>query len=225
MEKIFFPILVVFAFFLSSFSFVWAKNEGTIPARLRERIREEVLEKIQERRELRKKKIAKIMDGEITAISGEVLTVKKGEKSYQVKIEEKTRLRRRFWGKSELSEFSVGDKVNIWGIWSETEEGAIVARMIRNLSIQKRYGVFFGTVKTKENSSLVITTLQRGEQTVFFTTETRFIDRKGSILTADEIKAGHKVRVRGLWDRTLSQITQVGEIKDFSLPPKPTITP
>jgi len=31
--------------------------------------------------------------------------------------------------------------------------------------------------------------------------------------------------VKGMWDKTNNTITEVTHVKDYSLPPKPTITP
>lgn len=229
-----FPFFL-FIGFLNNFFFPVLAQDSTLPARIRtrekiqaqtqeqiqEKIQEKIKERIQERTTL-KNKMAKILQGEITAISGTTLTVKKDDKSYTIKTDDNTRFRRHFWGKSKLSEFSVGDKVDVWGIWTDDSQTTILAKMIRNLSLQKRYGVFFGTVKSKETSSFVLTTLKRGEQTVYFDSNTKFINRKGEKIAYDEIKSGDRIGVRGLWDRTLSKITEVKEVKDFSLPEKPT---
>ncbi len=71
-------------------------------------------------------------------------------------------------GKSNLNEFSIGDEVNIIGKYINEEKTTIDAILIRNLSIQKRWGVFFGEVITKSANNFVIRTLQRGDLTVYF---------------------------------------------------------
>jgi len=77
----------------------------------------------------------------LTAISGTTLIVDREEKSYTVNTGTfdkcATQLRRRFWGKSELSEFSVGDVLNVMGYWTDDTKTAVNACYIRNISIQK----------------------------------------------------------------------------------------
>jgi len=161
-----------------------------------------------------------IANAKVTAKSDNSLTIEKDGKSYTVNFDSKTQLRRRFWGKSELDEFSVGNIVNVIGKWTDDTHTAINARLVRNISIQKRFGVFFGDVKSIVGAGWVMSTKSenRADQTVTVTSETRYENRRGESMTQAEVKAGHKVRVRGLWDRTLNTITEVTHVKDFSLP-------
>jgi hypothetical protein len=89
--------------------------------------------------------------------------------------------------------------------------------VIRNLSIQKRFGVFFGKVKTITDTGFVMTTIQRGEETVTIDTA-KLINRKGESIKFSDIQINHTVRVRGLWNSTGFTITETTEVKDFSLP-------
>lgn len=154
--------------------------------------------------------------GEITAINGNTLTIKTSDgKEYTVNISSSTVLRRKFGGKSEISEFSVGDKVNIVGKWSDDTKTILDARNIRNASIQKRWGVFFGEVTAKKSDNFVINT-KRGTETVFFG-NAKFVNIKQVAITYDDVAIGHRVRVKGTWDRKLNKIDDVSEVKDFSL--------
>lgn len=164
-----------------------------------------------------------IANAEVTAKSDNSLTIEKDGKSYIVNLDSKTQIRRRFWGKSELSEFSVGNMVNVIGKWTDDAHTAIDARLVRNISIQKRFGVFFGDIKSILGTGWVMSTKSenRADQTVTVTSETKFENRRGESMTQAEVKVGHKVRVRGLWDRTLNTITEVTHVKDFSLPVVP----
>jgi len=182
-------------------------------------IREKIQEKIQNIKEKFLGKRAKIINGEIIAIEGQTLTVAKDGHNYTVKINEKTRLRRHFWGKSSLAEFSVGDKVNVWGKWADEEKTTIDALMIRNLSVMKRWGVFFGKVETKGENTFVINSLKRDKQTVYFTNQTKFINRRQQPISYNDVKEGNQVRIKGVWDKTLNKIIEVEQVKDFSLPP------
>lgn len=150
------------------------------------------------------------------------LVVTKDSKNITINVSDKTQFRRRFWGKGTFDEIQVGDTVNVIGQWTDSSHTAINATLIRDLSIQKRAGVFFGTIKSISGSVWVMTTVNRGEQTVTVDSLTKLIDRKGQTINASDIKEGHRIRVRGLWDKTASTITQVTQVKDFDLPVKPT---
>lgn len=163
---------------------------------------------------------AAIGSGTITAKSDTTLTVEKDGKSYTVNLDSKTQFRRRFWGKSDLSEFSVGNTVNVIGLWTDDTHTAINATLVRNISIQKRFGVFFGDVKSLVANGWVMSTKSgdRADQTVTVSADTKFENRNGDTITKADVVVGHKVRVRGLWDKTLNTVTEVTQVKDFSLP-------
>lgn len=196
----------------------------------RKSVMEDMREKFQERTQTIRNFLgvgkAVIGSGKLTAKSDTTLTVEKDGKSYTVNFDQNTQLRRRFWGKAELAEFSVGNTVNVIGHWTDDTHTAINAKLIRNLSIQKRWGVFFGEVKSLLGSGWVMTTKSdnRADQTVTVTGTTQFKNRNGETITQADVKVGHKVRVRGLWDRSLHTVTEVSDVKDFSLPPVPTAT-
>lgn len=158
--------------------------------------------------------------------TGSIVVTKDG-KDITVNVSDKTQFRRRFWGKGTFDEIQVGDTVNVIGRWTDDTHTAINAVLIRDLSIQKRLGVFFGTVKSINSSVWVITTMKRGEQEVTVSGTTKFTNRKDETINASDVLVGHRVRVRGLWDKTKSTITEVSQVKDFDLPvkPAPTATP
>ena len=169
-----------------------------------------------------KSQVAKIIGGEITAISGTTLTVSKDGKIYTVNTDSNTHFQRHYWGKSSLDEYSVGNKVNVRGKFTDEAKTTILARMIRNLSIMKRHGVFHGDVTAKNSDNFVIDSKQRGSQTVFFTGTTKFVKRNETAMVYADLQVGHRVRVKGLWDKSLNEITEVTQVKDYNLPPKPT---
>jgi len=166
------------------------------------------------------------LTGKITEIGGNYIRISdnKDGKTYQVNITEKTQLRRHFGGKSSLSEFLVGDEVNVIGRYTDETKSTIEAALIRNKSIQKRWGVFFGEVLSKEGNVLMIKTLNRGEIKVYVGDSTKIINRREESVSLNNIEVGHRVRVKGVWDRMLSEIRETNEIKDFSLPPTPAKT-
>lgn len=167
---------------------------------------------------------AVIIGGTITAKSDTTLTVEKDGKSTTVNVGGDTQLRRRFWGKSTTAEFSVGNNVNVYGAWTDEAQTAINARLIRNISIQKRFGVFFGEVKSLLSNGWVMSTVseKRPDQTVTITSETKIENRKGETIGQNDVKVGHRVRVKGLWDNSSNTVTEVKQVKDFSLPIVPS---
>ena len=167
-----------------------------------------------------------LSNAKITAKTDATLTVEKDGKSYAVVFDDKTQLRRRFWGKSSLSEFSIGNIVNVVGRWTDDSKTTINAKVLRNISIQKRFGVFFGEVKSLLTSGWVMSTKSenRADQTVTVSSSTTLKNRKGETIVQSDIKVGDKVRVHGLWDRSANTVTEVKEVKDFNLPIVPTVT-
>lgn len=173
-------------------------------------------------------KRAHLVRGIISAISGTTLTVDKDGKSLTVLTGtfEKctTKLKRRFWGNSAISEMSVGDTVNIFGFWQDEARTTIEACLVRDLSIQKRFGVFIGEVKQLTGTGWVMSTLSasRPDQTVIVSSSTKFVNRKEEMIAQADIKVGHRVRVKGLWNRETNTVTEVIHVKDYSLPTPPT---
>ncbi len=156
---------------------------------------------------------------------GKTLVVTTDTGDITVNITDKTQLRRRFWGKSNLSEFSVGDKLNIIGSWHDDTKTVIDAVLIRNTSIQRRWGIFFGDILSKTTNSFVIKSAKRADQTVMFDSDTKFVSRDEKTMSYDDITLGHRVRIKGVWDSKLNQIVEVDQVKDFSYPAKPSTTP
>lgn len=179
-------------------------------------LKQSLRQNIQQQVQQADKKAGKIINGEVTTKSGTTLTVFSNGASYTVNTDSNTKFMRHFWGTSSFGETAVGNRVNVWGAF--TSDTTVQARMIRNLSIQKRSGVFFGTVQSKGSDNLVISTVIRGNQTVSVSSSAKIINRNGETLTFSQISVNNRVRIRGVWDKSNSTITEVTEVKDFSLP-------
>lgn len=171
-----------------------------------------------------------IISGKITAINNTVLTIKKDGKSYTVLTGEfdkcTTKFRRRFWGNSDLNEYAVGHMVNIFGRWQDEAKTTVEACVIRDISIQKRFGVFVGHVLSLTSGGWVMSTVgeKRANQTVTVVPSTKYVNRKEEPITKSDIKVGDRIRVKGLWDRSANTVTEVTHVKNYSLPPKVTGT-
>lgn len=162
----------------------------------------------------------------VTAKDGTTLTCTRDEKTYTVLTDDKTQFRRRFWGKSSLDEILVNHVINVIGQWEDDAHTTVRARLVRDTSIQRRFGVFFGKVTSLLANGWVMTTVsgRRADQTVTVSSETKFVNRRGETITQADVQVGHRVRVKGLWDNVNNTITEVKHVKDFSLPPIPTVT-
>jgi hypothetical protein len=168
---------------------------------------------------------AVILGGKVTAKSGTTLTVAKDGKDYTVLTDANTHFRRLFWGKGSIDEVSVNDLVNVHGKWTDDTKTTVQTVLVRDISIQKRFGVFFGTVQSLTSNGFVLQTVERGTQTVTVSSSTKFVNRKGEAVTQSDILPGQRIRVRGIWDRANSTITEVVGVKDFSIPVQPVATP
>jgi hypothetical protein len=163
---------------------------------------------------------AAIGSGIVTAKNGTTLTIDKDGTTYTVLTDSKTQFRRRFWGKSTLDEISVNDAVNVIGKWTDDTQKTIQATLVRDVSIQKRFGVFFGQVLSVTSTGWVMSTIggNRPNQTVTVSSTTKFMDLVGHTITASDVALGHRVRVKGMWDNANNTVTEVKEVKDFNLP-------
>jgi hypothetical protein len=207
------------------------------PKEIRERKKEEIKNQIEERKEnmldkaknlLQKIRVEARVTAKITNIGTMELTITDKENhAYTVKITDKTQLIRRWGGESNLGEFAVGNEVNVIGKWNDEQKTTIEAVLVRNLSIQKRFGVFFGQVTEKKDNYFVITTIDRGNQKVYFSNTTKFLDDKKNPINYSNLKIGDRLRVKGVWDRSLNEIRETQEVRVFPQAPRltPTVSP
>lgn len=161
---------------------------------------------------------AAIGTGKVIAIDEDTLTVIKDDKTYTVLTDSNTKFRRKYWGISSLAEISVNDLIHVIGKWQNEERTQIRTILVRNLSVQKRYGVFFGVVTSANESGFVIESAKRDTQTVTISDATIIVDRVMDSINLVDILVGHRIRVKGTWDTINSTITDVVQIKDFSIP-------
>lgn len=218
---------------------VEGENGGltTTPGEIGNQFRQKVIKEVQEKnlnlidrvKNLIKKnlKFNARIQGEIMARTDTSLSVKKDDgTTYTVNLTTNTKLVRRFGGKSTIDEFSLGNKVLVFGKFTDDAKTTIEAKLVRNLSVQKRWGAFFGEVSEKTTDGFKLKSIQRGDQTVTIGSGTKLVNRKEETIVPGDILVGHRVRVKGVWDRSTNTISEVDQVKDFSIPlrPKPTVT-
>lgn len=224
-----FRVAVVSTLTLSPFLMagsIFAQTPTTTRQQIRETIQEnrkEIREEVKTLRADKTNRPAHFTGGTVSGISGSVLTVTKDNKTISVTTSTSTKYRRRFWGNGSFSEISVGDMVNVWGKWTNTDGTAMNATMIRNTSVQKRKGTFVGTVSSKSGNTFTLKTVNRGNQTVTVdTSKAKIVNRKNETMTLDGVNVNDRLQVKGLWDSKLNTITEVTHLKDFSIPVRST---
>lgn len=171
---------------------------------------------------------ANIKKGKVTTKTDTSLTVESDGKIYTVDFSINTKLRRKYFGVAPYGEIQAGDFVNVIGKWKNEEHTAIDALLIRDLSIMKRFGVFVGILKSLSGNTWMLDSVNRGTQTVTVSSGTKFYNRKNETITQSQVQVNDKIRVKGLWDKANSTITEVVHVKDYNIPlriqPTTTIT-
>lgn len=240
MKKLFITLILAFSLILPSISGVYAResrfgffndnnNGGTNPAQItrgedRGENRPNILNNI--KNNLKNLGLGARIGGSLTAINGNTLTVStQNNGSVTVNILTNTQIRRRFWGKTAVSEFTVGDNVLVIGSWIDTTKAAINAVLIRDVSIERRWGVLFGTVTANNSTTLIVNTLSRGSVTVDLSGSTKLVNRKQQTIGFGDIQIGNKVRIKGTYDLTSKVVVTTDEVKDFSIPAQGSVTP
>lgn len=140
--------------------------------------------------------------GIVSAIGPNSLTVNNAP----INVTATTILLHKYGAKAKLSEFSVGDEVVALG-----------NKLIRNMSTQKRRGVFLGKITSVSNVGFVLTPEKRPAQTVGVNLLTKYVGRGERPIVLKDIKIDDKVMVKGLWDSKLNTITEVTFVRDYSV--------
>lgn len=150
-----------------------------------------------------------IKAAKVTSVSADTLGVSVFSQSYTIDTKG-ANVVRQYWGTSNVTEFSVGDIVNIHGYLDVSNSFLVHAKTVRNVSIQKKHGVFNGTIDSVNASttSFVLKTEGRGNQTVYVTGDTKITVGTTTAAFSD-LQVGAKALVRGIWDRTLSKIQAI----------------
>jgi hypothetical protein len=127
---------------------------------------------------------------------------------YAVVIPNGTKILKSSWAGSKLTEFSVGDIVNVWGFLDSNDNYRINAKTVRNISIQKRHKVFKGTITSLlfvaadetqyQYRGFALKTKNYGIQTVIVDSDAKIFKRHHPAKFSD-LKAGMNVVVRGVW--------------------------
>jgi hypothetical protein len=154
----------------------------------------------------------------VTAKNGSTLTVTDDGKTYSVKVTDATKIRRRYFGKSNAGDLETGHLLNIVGTFTDENKNTVNAKLIRDLSIMKRHGVFIGNVTQINGNTITLDTVNRGTFTVTMNSASEVVNRRMENMPLSDVKSGHRIRIKGLWDKVNKTVTEVSQLKDYSVP-------
>lgn len=172
----------------------------------KEVVKEKTRNILEQAKDVIREKIKKQIKGKLTVIVGNILTIQNNQTTFTVTTTDKTELKRRFGAASALSEFKPNDQLLVIGNRKRNTDGTlsstdIEASYIRNMSIQRRFAVFNGEVKSITGNTITLQTKSRGLQTVNVSSATQYMEKNVSI-TLSNLAVGDNLIVKGeLWDR------------------------
>lgn len=159
-----------------------------------------------------------LMNADISSVSGSTIMATRDGKTYTINTSANTLFARKFGGKSSISEFAVGDKVNVRGVAADDTGLVINATYIKDISIFKRQAAFSGNIKSISDNTLVITTTGKGDQTMVLDVETKFVNKVGRVITKDQLMVNDKVSVFGVWNSQQNRMIETDRLRDMSIP-------
>lgn len=184
-------------------------------------IREDLKERISSKATELKKKLSQrvvLKDAKVTSKNGNALGVSSDGKNYTVNVTDSTIIVRRYYGKTTIDDIQVGHILMVLGLYTDDAQTVIDAKLIRDLSIQKRFGAFVGTVTAVSGNIITFNTVHRGEQKAVTDSSTVFVNRRGETIQLADIKVGHRIRVKGMWDNSVDTISEITHVKNYSIP-------
>lgn len=171
---------------------------------------EKMKDRLEHRVEMKKehkeiKKLERIVMGKVTAISGTNITLVAKKGTYTVDASS-AKLVRRFGATMTIGEIIVNDELMVNGTVSSSTGTTIVAKMIRNISLQAKNGTFEGTISNLSATGFTVATKNRKDQTITVNASTTF-SKEGKTAAMTDLTTGSRVVVKGVWDRANSIVT------------------
>jgi hypothetical protein len=158
----------------------------------------------------------------ITTVDTEnkIITAEKNGMTHTVDASSAT-FRRKYGAKCDIYELTMGDYIWVWGRMSEGN--TIIAKKVKDYSIQKWRGLFIGTIIAIDSGSytddqgrnyqqFTIESRHRGEQTIRVYETTRIQYRKES-KTFSDLAVGQEIIAKGTWNNTHSFVYDTKWIK------------
>ncbi len=157
---------------------------------------------------LPKAEIIGLDEGSVQVLSDDAL--------YTVKLGGVFGIYSRWWSQLSTQELATGNVLQIFG--KQVSEEVIEAKLMRNVSLQKRLMAMLGVV-TKvdyDNQIIYLDSKMHGLVEVAVLPETLIIDPKAKTAWSD-IKLGQRLVAKGLWDKANNRLTEVSKIVVFRL--------
>ncbi len=223
-KNIFLTLLMCTIFFTVSTTIQAEETQNSLQKKIEERKaaleqkKEDKTKMIESLKEKAKTMTAVTKKGKVSSVTGKtfVMTTKEN-KTFTVDAES-AQILRKMGGKGEVSEFTVGDEVNVVGTFTGEARTTIKAKMVRNTSIQRVKGTFMAKVISKGTDSMVIQPEKRANQTAKIAATTKLINRKQQKITFADIQVNDQIRIKGVWNKENNELISVEEVKDMTLP-------
>lgn len=152
-----------------------------------------------------------LMEAKLDSISGTTLMVSKDSKSYSVNTDSNTVFVKKMGGVAKLTDFQVGDILNIRGTFVDDAKTTVMAKYIRDVSIFKRQAAFEGIIKSVDGNNLVVITKGKGDVAFVVSGDTKYL-QKGKVVTLSEVTVGTRVNVWGIWDSNLKKLVETSRV-------------
>ncbi len=142
-------------------------------------------------------KVASVSDSTITATTMWGSAVM----NWTITSDANTKLIRRYGGASAMNEITVGDYISFQGslVTGTASPMTVLAKTIKNWSVQKKNATFEGTVSSVSGSTFVMSTKKDGNITVTTTGTTQFMKNSATATLAD-VTVNSKVVTTGLYN-------------------------
>jgi len=168
----------------------------------------------------------KLRNAVITAVNTETktITAEKNGTTYTIDASGAT-LRRKYGAKCEIYELIAGDYIWVWGRISETN--TIIAKKVKDYSIQKWKGSFVGTITIIDSGTYTdsqgrnyqqfeIESRHRGNQ-VIRVYDTTLIKYRKESKTFSDLAVGQEIVAKGTWNNTHSFVYDTVRVKILKL--------
>ncbi len=170
-----------------------------------------------------------VRGAKVTAVSGNTVTATtmwgSANITWAVNTDGNTKLLRKYGGASVLSEIAVGDFVSFQGslITGTATPMTVLAKTLKNWSIQKKNATFEGIVGTKTGTSFVLMTNNQGNITVNTSATTQIKKSDDSTGVFADIPNSSKVVATGLYNN-LTKTLEASMVKVKQVAPASAVT-
>lgn len=162
--------------------------------------------------------LTELIDTNIEMVSANSLVVSKDKNTYTINVTPNTKILTKYGSISDLIEYSTGHKLNIWGTTNEASKSAITAKVIKNNSIQKRIGIFYGLVDSISGRTFTFSSKIYGQNQITIDASTKIVNNDNTPITASDIHENDRIKIIGSIDQSVNKITAAKAIKNFSQP-------